>query len=587
MITRLDISQFFEKEFVAARERWEATMKLELKERIRKRKAIKDLYLDRDYHKITEDSINFNNLIRVTVGVNLADFKEGQCLILHREDSKSGIKCILNAFEGDEAIILEVFPPNMPSKMSLYYDVPLVLDKDVVDLRENVYHPFVSELPGYNDVFWKKLILNTKPTPTFEDKQKCADEVDDTAKEYNFNLLPNQREAIINSLSTKDYYLVQGPPGTGKSYVLGIIILEEAFYFGRKVVVIGPNHMAINNTLEQTLKLLPQCYNSVLKVGQSYNAPTIKIEVDDKEVGIQNITRLNIYAVKNLERGWVIGLTPHSLYTSRAQGLECDTLIIDEAGQMTIPLALMGMIKAKKVILAGDHKQLPPIISSDKIKDEMKLSAFQTLMTEGNYTMLDVSFRMCEPICDFVSELFYDGKVKSMKKGCGDLIVCDDPLYDFHTPIIIHPVDDDGEQTSDKEAAFIADTIAGFLKKGLPADEIAVLSPFRAQAANVRRHIRKQKDISEEQRKLVVSDTVDKMQGQEREVIIYSLVSGNLEYMTEMAEFLYNPNKMNVAFSRAKSKLIIVGNIEQIKNISTIEYPHIEKMFESKFPHIV
>ena len=62
-------------------------------------------------------------------------------------------------------------------------------------------------------------------------------------------------------------------------------------------------------------------------------------------------------------------------------------------------------------------------------------------------------------------------------------------------------------------------------------------------------------DISEEQRKLVAADTIDKMQGQEREVIIYSLVSGNLDYMTEMAEFLYNPNKMNVAFSRAKSKL--------------------------------
>ena len=281
------------------------------------------------------------------------------------------------------------------------------------------------------------------------------------------------------------------------------------------------------------------------------------------------------------------GLTPHSLYTSRARGLQCDTLIIDEAGQMTIPLALMGMIKAKKVILAGDHKQLPPIISSEKVRDEMKLSAFQALMTEDNYTMLDVSFRMCEPICNFVSELFYDGKVKAMKKGCGDLIVSEEPLYDFHTPIVIHQVDDDGEQTSDKEATFIADTIAAFLKKGLPANEIAVLSPFRAQAANVRRHIRKQKDISEDQRKLITSDTIDRMQGQEREVIIYSLVSGNFDYMTEMAEFLYNPNKMNVAFSRAKSKLIIVGNIEKIKNISSIEYPHMKKMLESELAHFV
>ena len=201
--------------------------------------------------------------------------------------------------------------------------------------------------------------------------------------------------------------------------------------------------------------------------------------------------------------------------------------------------------------------------------------------------MLDVSFRMCEPICNYVSELFYDGKVKPMKKGCGSMIVCNDPLYDFHSPIIIHNVDDDGEQTSDKEAEFIAATIAGFINKGLPANEVAVLSPFRAQAANVRRHIRKQSEITEEQRKLIAADTIDKMQGQEREVIIYSLVSGDMDYITEMAEFLYNPNKMNVAFSRAKSKLIIVGNIEQIKKISSVEYPHIKKMIESNLVKFV
>ncbi len=584
MITRLDISKFFDQEAKAARERWEETMKLEVKDRIRKRKAIKDLYLDRDYRGISEDN---NNLYRISVNVNLSDFKEGQYLILHREGTTSGIKCWINSFEGDEAILLEVYKDNLPTNLRAYYDIPLILDKDLVDLREFVYTPFLYDLPGYNDVFWKKLILNTKQAPSFDNKKKYADEVDDTAITYNFNLLTNQREAIINSLAAKDYYLIQGPPGTGKSYVLGLIILEEVFYFKHKVIVIGPNHMAINNTLEQTLKLLPQCHYGIFKVGQSYNAPTIRINVEDKEVGISNFIRLNAYAFNDFEQGWVVGLTPHALYTSRAKGLECDTLVIDEAGQMTIPLALMGMIRAKKVILAGDHKQLPPIISSDKISDEMRQSAFQALMTEGSYTMLDVSFRMCEPICDFVSELFYDGKVKAMKKGCGDLIVCDEPLYDFHTPIVIHQVDDDGEQTSDKEATFIAETIAGFLKKGLPADEIAVLSPFRAQAANVRRYIRKNKEITEEHRKLIVSDTIDKMQGQEREVIIYSLVSGDLDYMNEMAEFLYNPNKMNVAFSRAKSKLIIVGNIEQIKNISTVEYPHMKKMLKSKLVHFV
>ena len=73
------------------------------------------------------------------------------------------------------------------------------------------------------------------------------------------------------------------------------------------------------------------------------------------------------------------------------------------------------------------------------------------------------------------------------------------------------------------------------------------------------------------------------MQGQEREVIIYSLVAGDVEYMNEMADFLYNPNKMNVAFSRAKSKLIIVGNIDNLQKMNGDCYPHIAKMLSSKY----
>jgi superfamily I DNA and/or RNA helicase len=77
------------------------------------------------------------------------------------------------------------------------------------------------------------------------------------------------------------------------------------------------------------------------------------------------------------------------------------------------------------------------------------------------------------------------------------------------------------------------------------------------------------------------------MQGQEREVIIFSLAAGNIEYMTEMADFLYNPNKLNVAFSRAKSKLIIVGNIDNLKYIDTEKFPHIKKMLNSQYVKLI
>ena len=408
-VCKKDIEDFFDLEAEAAKTRWEATMKLSIKERIRKRKAIQNVYLDRDFSGTSEDNYR---LLKVSMSVNLADFKEGECLILHKENTVSRIKCRLNAFQNDDTIILEVFPPDMPSDLETYYNIPLLLDKDKVDLRNNVYYPFTFSLPGDSDDFWNKMILNSCPKPTFENKEQCEESLKETKGFFNLSLLPKQEEAILNCMQAKDYYLIQGPPGTGKSFVLGIVIVEELFDLKHNVILIGLNHMAINNAMGQFVKLAPQYSVLATKVGQTYNAPTIKVAYEDKECGIENVSRLNVHWAKTFNSkhnlNWLIGLTPHCLYTSRARGLECDTLIIDEAGQMTIPLALMGMIKAKKVIFAGDHKQLPPIVSSEKVKAELKQSAFQALISDENCTMLDTSFRMCEPICGYVSELFYD-----------------------------------------------------------------------------------------------------------------------------------------------------------------------------------
>lgn len=586
MITKTDISQYFNSEAEESQKSWEALMELPVKERIRKRKAIDNVKLDNRSKGLERTDENKIKLF-VSFEKNLSDFKEGDALVLHDGAPKFGISCSLNEIVDDNNIVLEVFPPNLDiNLLDAYLSKSLILDKNFVDLRENVYYKFLPEL-SYNNDFWTKLIINNPHNPTFERIEECDIELEDTCNNFKLSLLDKQREAILKSMSSNDYYLIQGPPGTGKSFILSIIILEEIAYFNHKVIIIGPNHMAINNTLGQLLKLAPPYSSILVKVGQRYNALNMIVNYEGEDKSILNMLSIDGDHAYNAEFPWAIGLTPHSLYTSRADFLKCDTLIIDEAGQMPIPLALMGMIRAKKIILAGDHKQLPPIINSDDVNKELKYSVFEKVMTDDNCTMLNVSFRMCEPICNFVSELFYDGKLKPMKSGCGDKIKSSNPLYGFNAPIVIHQVDDDGEQTSDKEAEYITDVVAGFLKNGLPADEIAILSPFRAQAANVRRHIRKCSDISEEERMLVVSDTVDKMQGQEREVIIFSFVSGDINYMTEMAEFLYNPNKMNVAFSRAKSKLIIVGNIEQIKKLDLSEYPHIERMVESQYVKMV
>lgn len=573
-IDRNLIRDYFDLEATIAREKWEALMSLSIKDRIRKRRAIESVFLDKDFEEESESGYILRKLF---FRVNLSDFKEGEPLLLHRSDSLTGIECTLIRFDGDDSAIVEVFPPNMPADIAAYYGIPLFLDKNCVDLRSNVYYNFIDDAPS-EDSYWDDLIINTRISPVYENEAANEEELADTVKNFELSLLPCQKEAILRSMSATNYYLIQGPPGTGKSFVLGLVILEELLYSRHKVAIIGPNHMAVNNALETVLRLIP-AFGRMLKIGQSYNAPTGNVEFEGHNYEIKNFQYLDVDGANSLDPPILYGLTPHCLYTRRARDLEFDVLIIDEAGQMTIPLALMGMVKAKKVIFAGDHKQLPPIIP-ETVEGGLSVSVFESLMKDDNCTMLDTSFRMCEPICDFVSDLFYDGKLKPIKTGCSNKLICDSPLYSFDNPVVFHKVDDFGEQTSDKEADYIVDTIIGFLDRGIEPQDIAVLAPFRAQAACIRRRIRKIESIPEEKRGVIVSDTVDKLQGQEREIIFYSLTAGALDYVVEMADFLVKPNRLNVAFSRAKSKLIIVGNFAQLRHLDTDSYPHIPHLLE-------
>ena len=298
-ISKKDIEEFFDLEAEAAKNRWEATMKLSIKDRIRKRKAIQNVYLDKNYNETSE---NGYRLIKVTMNVNLSDFKEGECLLLHKENTSLGIICTLFEFQEDDTIILEVFPPNLPSDLESYYDVPLLLDKDKVDLRNNVYYPFIHSLPVNTDDFWKELILNSCPRPNFDNIEECEEIIKQVINHFNLSLLPKQEEAILKCMQAQDYYMIQGPPGTGKSFVLGIIIFDELLVYKHNVIVIGPNHMAINNAMTQFVKLVPNLSPFTIKVGQSYNAPTIKVTHDGEELGIKNVPRLNTIWAKNFKK---------------------------------------------------------------------------------------------------------------------------------------------------------------------------------------------------------------------------------------------------------------------------------------------
>ena len=588
MIFKQDIIRFFDAEAEAARQKHEELMRLPIGERIRKRKAIDRLRLDPSFEGRSSER---DVLWKLRVERNLADFKEGEQLVLHRADEAGGIQCVLYEFTAEDDLVVAIYPSNLYGvDTKTFVDVDLILDKALVDMRQVVCTNFYGAL-AEEESAWHEMPLNHPTPPRFANREACERELDDTLRNYELSCTPRQREAILRSMSAEDYYLIQGPPGTGKSFILAVIILEELLYFNRKVLLVGPNHLAINNALKQVLRLAPGIAERIVKVGALYNARDLSITIDDQPITTARIPRLNVSAVNRFEDYLLMGLTPYTLFTSRARDLAYTTLVIDEAGQMTIPVAMMAMLQPTKIIMAGDHKQLPPIIASEKVPHDLQTSIFERIMRPDNHTMLDISYRMRAPICAFVSDLFYGGQLRAKIATASDRIVCDDPLLSFDHPVVFAPIADNGLQTSDLEAFAIINIVLKYREMGLRPAEIGILSPFRAQAANIRRRMRRAwaetyYDESEEAIEVqdLAVDTIDKMQGQEREVIILSLAAGDRDYMNEMGDFLYNPNKLNVAFSRAKSKLIIVGNYQRIKELSPQNYPHVAQMLRS--PHL-
>lgn len=565
MITYSSIYEYFELEFAAQKASYDALMSLPVNDRVHKRKAIKDVTFDKLF---CVGQPTGETLYRLRFKVNHSDFKEGETVLLHPADSSAGIQCTITKFEDERALIISVSKWEL-NGVSRLLDKSLVLDKTIVDLRKTVYQNFMDNLSLDDPILAR---VHSVPATIFANREACESELKTTISRKKLQLTTKQHEAIVNSMAAQNQYLIQGPPGTGKSFVLGIIMMEEIQYFHHHVLVVGPNHHAINNALAQAVKMMPD--GNIFKVGQWYNAPVSTASGDSK---IEN----HEYLPQQLRLStspWIIGLTPHALYTRRAYLLDCDTLIIDEAGQMTIPLTIMGMIRAKKVIFAGDHKQLPPIVASDKVSDDFSHSLFQRWYSPANTTMLDVSFRMCGPICNFVSDLFYEGRLNSSGNSKGEKLPSSNRLLSFDHPIVIKHIEHDGTNVSEEEAQFIVDTIAQFIAIGRCAADIAVLAPFRAQAQAVKRVIQKHPNIPSEMKSLIAADTIDKMQGQERDVIFYSMTVGNYDYAAEMGDFLFNPNKMNVAFSRAKYKLIVVGNLNCARRLNPEAFPHVAKI---------
>lgn len=418
-----------------------------------------------------------------------------------------------------------------------------------------------------------------------------------------------QELAVNNVLRAKDVAVVHGPPGTGKTTTL-VEAIYETLKRESQVMVCAQSNMAVDWISEKLVdrgvpvlrignptrvndKMLSFTYERKFESHPDYPElwsirKAIREMRSNRKRGVsdnwhQKLDRLKSRATEiecriNAQlfgEARVIASTLVGSANRVMSGQKFTTLFIDEAAQALEAACWIPMKRTTRVVFAGDHCQLPPTVKSI---EAMRGGLAKTLMeriVENKpevVTLLTVQYRMNEKIMQFSSDWFYDGKVIAAPE------VSHRGILDYDLPMMW--IDTSGTEAYEqfvgesfgrinkKEAVLTLEKLQEYFEKTGKqrildeSIDVGIISPYRAQVQYLRQQIKK-KEFFRPYRKLISVNTVDGFQGQERDIIIISLVRSNNE---GQIGFLSDLRRMNVAITRARMKLIIMGNAETLSH---------------------
>ena len=467
-------------------------------------------------------------------------------------------------------------------------------DKLLDACRNADYNPFYGLLATHDETD-----LNRPVSPGVVSQiRKFADGVNELEGEF----APTEaQQAVIAGHLAHKIFLVQGPPGTGKSHTLGWAILARmyAVHAGSdaplRVAVACQTHNAVNIVLQSIAGKLARLAGtpladelSGLQIYKSGGEQTDQ----NTEAGIEPLDpweqrgRLNQILNGPLV---VIGATPGGLHKLMKQHTKngppdafwttkpFDLVILDEASQMNLPQALLAsawLQREGQLIVVGDHRQMSPILThSWEAEDRLSAVAVQPYRSVFQYLIdqdfprvaLDESFRLHRVQAEFLNEHIYrqDG-IHFHSRRRQTLPAITDPalspylraVLDPAYPVIVIRHDENlSQQANPTEVALIAPIVTACIEQlGLNGSEgVGVVVPHRAQKALLRSQLPALAQWD-------AVDTVERFQGDERDIIIVSATASDPDYVLAEAEFLLNPNRLNVALSRPRKKLIVVAS---------------------------
>ncbi len=451
-----------------------------------------------------------------------------------------------------------------------------------------------------------KQILYGKKTPTFTKKYQIE------LPELN----QSQNEALNSIKNAQDIAIVHGPPGTGKTTTV-IQSIVHTLKHENQILVCAPSNAAVDLLAEKLTEKLVTVVRlgHPARVTESSLGLTLDVRITKhsnyKELKrIRKLTevlfskaskfkrnfgqaerqeRKELYTeARNLKRD-VILLESYIIkdIVSNAQVIACTlvgasnrvlkdlhfkTVFIDEAAQALEPASWIPIIKSERVIFAGDHFQLPPTVKSFEAgKSGLEQTLFEkAIKNTGSAVMLSKQYRMNSKIMTFSGNYFYKGELKADKSVADHKIFDDDLPLEFIDTAgcgFFEQTDSETLSTFNKEEAELLfshftkyiETV-DYVGKIYNIEKIGIISPYNAQV-KLLKELFEDIETDEYIKGITSVNTIDSFQGQERDVIYISLVRSNEK---GIVGFLSEIRRMNVAMTRAKKKLVIIGDSSTI-----------------------
>jgi len=374
--------------------------------------------------------------------------------------------------------------------------------------------------------------------------------------EPEIDLNDTQLKALIWAEAANDCLCIHGPPGTGKTRTLTAYV-RNAVDNGKRVLVAAHSNPAVDNLLvgdssvdgpeSQTLHAMAQNDDTdftIARAGDNTESRVVK----------------KYYEGRSTSRADIVAAT-----TSGAAQFNTDSFdvaVVDEATQASRAATAIAFNVSEKLILAGDHKQLPPFSASDdRFEDEQRPSLFETLLSRYGdeiAVMLRTQYRMNESIAEFANQSFYEGKLSTADRN-RDWTVDDlSPLMGIHIKGTEQKRAAGHTYYNIEEAEAAAKQVKLLTNSGLDPKDIGIIAAYSGQVKEIRQQVQRL-DIDAVHQ--VAINTVDAFQGSEREAIIVSLVRSNPKgssgFLTIPGE---GPRRLNVALTRGRKRLVVIGD---------------------------